>query len=311
MTKNLNIRDILKKINPFSFGLGAIFVLFLLLIMNFSYSDSGLLKIDFPQEYKITSPIIPQSLYFAGERVPLEDEDVYEIFEREFIVNTYFHSSTIFALKRAPRWFPVIEPILKDYGIPDDFKFIVMIESNFTNVVSPRNAVGFWQLLKSSAEEYGLEVNDEVDERYHVEKSTEAACKYLLNVYNQFGSWTFAAAAYNAGLTGINRQIERQKETKFYSLLLNEETTRYLARIMSMKYIYLNPTHYGYNLSENEKYKPVNFNEIEISDSVNSWTNFAKAKGITYKKLKQLNPWLRDTKLKNKLKKSYKIKLPN
>lgn len=298
------------KLNPFSFGLGATFTLFLLLLMNFSFSDSGMLKIDFPQEYKISSPIIPQSLYFAGERVPLVDEDVYETFEREFIVNTYFHSSTIFALKRAPRWFPVIEPILKKYNVPDDFKYLVMIESNFVNVVSPKNAVGFWQLLKSTAEGYGLEVNDEVDERYHVEKSTEAACQYILNAYNQYGSWTFAAAAYNAGLAGINRQIDRQKETKFYSLLLNEETSRYLARIISMKYIYLNPSHYGYNINKNESYKPYEYKEIEIADSINSWTNFAKNNGTTYKKLKLLNPWLRDTKLTNKAKKVYKIKLP-
>lgn len=306
-----NLENIFTKINPIPLGIGSLFTIFILLIMNFSYSDSELLKIDFPQEYKITTPLIPKKLYFAGEQVPLEDTDVYEIFEREFIVNTYFHSSTIFSLKRARRWFPVIEPILKNYGIPDDFKYLVMIESNFMNIVSTKNAVGFWQLIKSSAEEYGLEVNNEVDERYHVEKSTEAACKYLLDAYNQFGSWTFAAAAYNAGIAGIKRQIAIQKETKFYDILFNEETTRYIARILSIKYIFLNPSYYGYYIQENELYKPYEYKEIIISDSVNSWTNFAKANGITYKKLKKLNPWLRDVKLTNKAKKTYIIKLPD
>lgn len=305
-----SINDKIKRLNPASFGLGSLFTIFLLLIMNFSYSDTEFLKIDFPQEYKISSPLIPQSLDFAGEPVPLADNDVYEVFEREFIVNTYFHSSTLLALKRAPRWFPIIEPILQKNNVPNDFKFIVMIESNFVNVISPRGAVGFWQLLKSSAEKYGLEVNDEVDERYNVEKSTEAACKYLLEAYNQYGSWTFAAAAYNMGIGGLDRQIEKQRETKFYSLLLNEETTRYIARIVSMKHIYLNPAHYGYKLDDTEYYSPYKTRTVTVSDSINSWTNFAKANGTNYKTLKKLNPWLRDNKLTNKSKKVYEIKLP-
>jgi len=307
----INFRKHLSEIHFPSFSLGIIFTLFLLLIMNFSYSDSGLLSVEFPQDYKISSPLIPNELTFAGERIPIEDDDVKEIFEREFIVNTYFHSSTLFSLKRAPRWFPVIQPILAKYNIPDDFKYIVMVESNFTNVVSPKNAVGFWQLLKSSAESFGLEVNDEVDERYHVEKSTEAACKYLLDAYNRFGSWTFAAASYNMGIGGINRQLDKQRETKFFNLLLNEETTRYIGRIVSMKYIYQNPSNYGYKISPDDVYKPIGFKTVVIADSIMSWTNFAKANETNYKTLKKLNPWLRDNKLTNKKKYIYQIKLPD
>jgi hypothetical protein len=272
-------------------------------------SDSTIVKeanpSEFPQDYKIITPVIPEELEFCGERVPIENFEVYERLEREFIVNTYWHSLTILTLKRANRWFPVIEPILKKNNIPDDFKYLCVTESTLLNVTSPANAVGFWQFLSGAAKDYGLEVNSEIDERYHVEKSTEAACKYLKDAYDLYGNWTMAAASYNMGMNGINEQLVRQETNNYYNLVLGEETSRYLLRVIATKIMMQNPENYGFDIKEDELYKPLSFYEVTVDTSIVSWAKFAKGYGLNYKVLKLYNPWLRESYLTNKQLKEY------
>jgi len=265
---------------------------------------------DFPQGYKIISPEVPAELDFCGELVPLENFEVYERIDRELIVNTYYHSATILSIKRAKRWFSVVEPILQKNGIPDDFKYLMVAESGISNAISPADAVGFWQFIEGAALKYGLEVNDEVDERYHVEKSTEAACQYLKEAYNLFGNWTLAAASFNMGIPGVTKQLERQKAKNYYNLVLSEETSRYIARIIVLKEIMNNPEKYGFDIKEADFYNELPYEEVAISGSIGNLADFAAEKGINYKILKLYNPWLRDTSLKNISKKTYSIKIP-
>jgi len=267
-------------------------------------------EFSFPQEYKIVTPFIPEYIAFCGEIVPKFNFEVYERIERELIVNTYWHSLTILTIKRANRWFPVIEPILEKYNIPDDFKYLCVTESTLLNLTSPANAVGFWQFVKSAAKEYGLEVNKEIDERYNVEKSTEAACKYLLKAFDLYGNWTMAAASYNLGMNGINEQLIRQGTKNYYNLVLGEETSRYLLRVIATKIIMNNPENYGFEIKDFELYDPLQTYEVIVDSSVKSWTNYAKKFGLNYKILKLYNPWLRESYLTNKKGKSYTIKLP-
>lgn len=258
-----------------------------------------------------TSVKMPKSISFAGEKVPITRFDVRESLEREMLSNAYFHSQTIRLIKLAPRYFPVIEPILIKNNIPTDFKYLAVAESGFDErAVSPSNAVGFWQFLRGTAKEYGMEVNKEIDERYHIEKSTQAACKYFKKAYEKYGNWTMVAASYNAGMNGINRQIERQKEHNYYNLLLNEETKRYLFRILALKTVLENPKDYQFNIKESEKYKPIDYNVVVVDTAVTDFASFAKQHKINYKLLKDFNPWLRDTYLKNTKGKRYKIKIP-
>jgi hypothetical protein len=265
---------------------------------------------DYPQGYKIVSPYIPDKLLFAGEKVPMENFEVRERIEREFIVNTYFHSLTVLAIKRANRWFPVIEPILRQNNIPNDFKYLCVNESNLENVISPAKATGFWQFIKETGKKYNLEINRTIDERYHVEKSTQAACDYLNDAYNMYGSWTMAAASYNMGTNGTTNQIERQQTENFYNLVLNPETSRYVARILAFKYIMHNQSLYGFDIKRNELYEPLNFYEVILDSTVTDFANYAATLGINYKTLKLYNPWLRDNYLNNKKGKIYKIKVP-
>jgi hypothetical protein len=266
--------------------------------------------LEFPQGYKIITPYIPDNLKFAGERVPMDNFEVRERIEREFIVNTYFHSLTILAIKRANRWFPVIEPILKQNNIPNDFKYLCVNESNLENVISPANATGFWQFIKETGEKYNLEINRTIDERYHVEKSTQAACDYLNDAYEMYGTWTMASASYNMGTNGTTNQIERQQTENFYNLVLNPETSRYVARIVAFKYIMNNQSLYGFDIKPNELYEPLKFYEVILDSTVTDFANYAVALGINYKTLKLYNPWLRDNYLNNKKGKIYKIKVP-
>ena len=259
---------------------------------------------------RIITPKIPDDINFAGEKVPLGNFEVKERIEREFLVNAYWYSATILGIKRSNRWFPVIEPILQKYNIPDDFKYIPVIESNLYNSVSPAGAVGFWQLTEDIAKKYGLEVNDEVDERYNVEKSTEAACKYFLDLYNSFKSWTLTAAAYNMGSNGLEKQIEKQELKNYYNLLLNDETSRYVARAITIKEIFLHPEEFGYYIKKEELYPPLMTTNVEVNSSISSWTDFAFNHEINYKILKYYNPWLRDITLTNKKEKTYEIKIP-
>lgn len=262
------------------------------------------------QYYKIVSLPIPDSLTFAGERVPLDIFYVKEALDKELSVNTYWHSSTLQLIKRSHRYFPEIEQILRKNGIPDDFKYLAVIESGLKNVTSPAGAKGYWQLLKGTAKEYGLEVNKYVDERYNYKKSTDAACGYLLHANEKFGSWTLAAASYNAGITGILKQMKKQNQKSYYDLLLNEETARYIYRILAVKLIFENPEAYGFYLTEKDYYQPIPTKVVEVKRSVDSWAEFAKEQGITYKLLKYFNPWLRQKDLKNKKKKTYFIEIP-
>ena len=264
-------------------------------------------------EYKnpeVRTPPIPSEVYLFGERIPLESFDIYERLERELIVNTYLHSATLLGLKRSGRWFPVIEPILKENNLPDDFKYLAVAESNLDNVISSAGATGFWQFMETTGKKYGLEINDQIDERYHIEKSTKAACDYLKEAYQKFGNWTLAAAAYNNGFNGIEKWSSIQQSRNFYNLLLNSETSRYIFRIAALKIIYENPQNYGFALSEDEKYKPLKTYEVILDASVSDFTSYAKSLGINYKILKYFNTWLRDTGFNNKKNKSYKIKLP-
>lgn len=252
----------------------------------------------------------PAAMDFAGEKTPLHLADVKERFDRELIVNANLHGSMIIITKRANREFPIIEPILKKYGVPDDFKYLAVAESALVNATSSAGAKGFWQFMPATAKEYGMEVTDEVDERYHLIKSTEAACQYLLNAKNKMGSWTLAAASYNGGLAGVNRQITSQGESNYYDLLLTEETYRYVFRILALKEIMQNPVMYGFTYTKEELYTGIPTKKVEVNTSIPDLAIFAKEQGINYKILKIHNPWLRDKKLTNTSGKKYEIEIP-
>ncbi|MGE5811077.1 MAG: lytic transglycosylase domain-containing protein, partial [Ignavibacteria bacterium] len=222
----------------------------------------------------------------------------------------YRHTATVLAVKRASRWFPAIEPILKKNNIPDDFKYLCVAESNLENVTSPAGAVGFWQFVEETGKKYGLEINNTIDERYHVEKATEAACKFLRDSYSMFGSWISAAASYNLGQSGINLQLERQKTRNYFNLVLNSETSRYVSRIIALKYILSEPSKYGFDIGEDELYKPLEYSEMNLNTSVLDFADFASRQGINYYTLKLYNPWIRDNYLINKKHKEYLIKIP-
>src|SRR5690554_685365 len=251
-----------------------------------------------------------KSLNFCGEKVPMRIADVQERYDRELVINKNLHASTELIIKRANRMFPVIEPILKKYGVPDDFKYLAVIESKLENAVSPAGARGVWQFMPATAKEYGMEVNDIIDERYHLEKATEAACKYLLDAKKRFGSWTMAAASYNGGMAGMTRQMNRQKGTDYYDLLFVEETSRYVFRILALKEIMENSEKYGYTIPQNELYKPIKTKKIEVSNSIEDLADWSIEQGINYKILKVHNPWLRDISLKNNSGKTYQIEIP-
>ena len=242
--------------------------------------------------------------------MPLDNFEVRERMDREFIVNTYYHSFTILAMKKANRYFPVIEPILKENGIPDDFKYVAVIESGLSNVISPAGATGYWQFMEEAGNKYGLEINDEVDQRYDLKKSTEAACLYIKDARDQFGSWTMAAASFNMGTNGVEKQMARQKTNNYYNLVLGEETSRYIARIIAIKTILQHPENYGFAITKEDLYPPLPTYEISINEPINDLADFAIEKGINYKILKMYNPWLRDNVLTNKARKTYTIEMP-
>ena len=263
------------------------------------------------EKYTIFAIPKPSStIYFANERVPLENPDIWERYDKELLKNTYWQSNTLLLHKRAAKYFPVIEPILKKNNLPDDFKYLALIESGLENVTSPAGAKGFWQIMKSTAKEFNLEVNSEVDERYHIEKSTQAACDFLNSAKEKFGSWTLAAAAYNMGRSGLLKQMNRQKSYTYYDLLLNNETSRYVFRILAIKEIIENPKKYGFQFRTEDLYKNIPNYEVMVDTSISSWADFSKEYGINYKILKLHNPWLRENYLTNKLKKKYYIKIP-
>jgi hypothetical protein len=254
-------------------------------------------------------PPLPDKISLAGEIVPLNDFEVRERLEREILVNTFWQSQTILLLKKSKRWFPEIERILKQEGVPDDFKYLALAESGLSNVVSPSNAAGFWQFLPSTAKQYGLIVNAEVDERYHLEKATIAACKYLKEAYAKFGSWSLVAASYNMGIDGLQKQMATQKQKNYFNLLLNDETARYIFRILALKEIGGNPAKYGFKLENTDFYKPLKSKTLLVDSSITDIAQFAINQKINYKQIKLLNPWLRQNTLPNKTKEKYEIKI--
>ncbi len=264
----------------------------------------------FRSQYRIYALAHPEKLSFAGEPVPADQYQVRESLDRELLVNTYWQSSTLLLLKRANRWFPVIEPILAEYGVPDDFKYLALIESGLMNVVSPAGATGFWQILQGTGRDLGLEINDYVDERYHVKKSTVAACKYLLDAKERYGSWTMAAAAYNIGNSRMRRIIENQRVNNYYDLFLNEETARYVFRILAVKTIFEDPEAAGFYLQEEDLYPPLTYYKIAVDTTIDNLVDFAFAHNTTYRALRELNPWIRGYKLPNRNRKLYEIKIP-
>jgi len=257
-----------------------------------------------------TAQYFPTAIDFAGEKAPLQIADVRERLDRELLVNANLHSSTILIMKRANRAFPIIEPILKQYGVPDDFKYLAVIESALTNAVSPSGAKGVWQFMPETAKEKGMEVNEGVDERYHLQKATEAACKYLVAAKQKFGNWTLSAASYIGGMNGVNNNIVEQQVTDYYDLLLTDETSRYVFRILALKEIMKHPELYGFEVDKNEMYDNIPTKTIEVDSSITDLAVFAKKQGINYKILKIHNPWLRDKKLVNPTKKKYVIEIP-
>ncbi|WP_372793201.1 lytic transglycosylase domain-containing protein [Lutibacter sp.] len=260
--------------------------------------------------YQIKALQIPENLDFAGERVPLEKPDIKERIDKELLVNTYWQSNGLLLIKRANKYFPIIEPILKKNGIPDDFKYLAVIESGLQNVISSAGATGFWQIMPETAKENKLEVNSNVDERYHIEKSTEVACKYLNKAKNRFGNWTLAAASYNAGMAGISNKLEAQYVSDYYDLLVADETKRYLPRIIAIKEILSNPEKYGFLFEKEDLYHEVPTKIIEVDTTITNIASFSKNLGINYMVLKLHNPWLRENTLNNSSKKLYEIKIP-
>jgi membrane-bound lytic murein transglycosylase D len=253
---------------------------------------------------------VPEKVEFAGEPVPLQIPDVYERLDKELQINTYFHSNTLFLIKRANRWLPQIEEILRKNGVPEDFKYLPLIESNLLNEISPKNAVGYWQILKSAGKENGLEINDEVDERYDPLKATEAACRYLKTAYRKFGNWTLVAASYNRGMNGLQRAIDDQQVDSYYDLYLNEETSRYVFRILAIKEIVENPLKYGFRVNPKHLYKEEPLRYIEVDETIKDLVSFSKKHNSNYKEIKRYNPWLRDDKLSVKRGEGYRIALP-
>ena len=265
-------------------------------------SDEGVFEVQYEgeisdQRLPAVSFDVPATMSFAGETVPLDVPDVHERLDKELQINCYLHSNTIFLIKRANRWFPEMEKILKKYDIPEDFKYLPLIESNLMNVISHREAVGYWQILKTSGSELDLEITNEVDERYDPLKATEAACKYLKRSYKKFGNWTMVAASYNRGMGGMDRALEDQSVDSYYDLYLNDETSRYVFRILAIKEIAENPLRYGFHIEPEHLYKQEPLKFIEVDETVKDLVTFAKSHGTNYKLLKRHNPWLRENRL--------------
>ncbi|MDF2438520.1 MAG: hypothetical protein K0Q95_2896 [Bacteroidota bacterium] len=298
------------------FGLafaGAVVLLSVIKLFSYSVTDSvsdSEYQDYFNASYKVLSIRIPKNLNFAGEKVPINDFIVRESMEKELIINTYWQSQSLLIHKRASRWFPLIEPILKQHNIPDDFKYIAIIESQLTNAVSPQGATGFWQLVEPTAKGYGLVINEEVDERYDVERATQAACKYFKEAYKIFNNWTLVAASYNRGMNGIQAAMDKQKVDNYYDLLLTDETARYIYRILAIKEIISRPKVYGFILRKKDLYPPLSTKKITVDTTINDLAVFAISQKINYRILKTFNPWLRLNTLTNPEGKKYIIEVP-
>lgn len=289
-------------------------VIILLSIVLIGGKDPGMTVEQRPFVSSMTISVpVPEKVEFCGEKISLDRLDMRERFDREINAFTYFHSTTLMYLKRANRFFPIIEPILKKNGIPDDFKYLCVIESGLdTRALSPAKAAGLWQFIESTGKEYNLEIGNGIDERYHVEKATEAACKYLKDAYNRYGNWINVAASYNAGMGRITSQLEKQDVNSAFDLHLVSETSRYMFRIMAIKQVFMNPQKYGFLLKKENLYPLVDVNYVDVSSDIPDLAAFAKNHGVNYMIVKDYNVWLRDTKLilpKNTTK-TYRIAIP-
>jgi hypothetical protein len=299
---------------------GAGVTLFMILLLSTSFNETLDVMIQEPEGTKVSPPavlsqvITPVDLTrdydFAGELVPPDNFDAMERLDRELSVNSYWHASTLLNLKATHRYFPVIEPILAKHGVPDDFKYLAVSESNLRNEASPAGAKGVWQFMGGTARSFGLEINSEVDERLHLEKATDAACRYLKDYYEEFGSWSLAAAAYNMGGPRLKRLIREQRATNYYELNLNSETSRYLFRVIALKEILRDPVAYGFQLEDNALYRPLVYDTVRIDGPVLNWGDFAREHGTTYRMLKVFNPWLVSSRLTNRHGKQYEIRIP-
>ena len=290
-------------------------ILIFVLVQLFIYaaelkSDDELYQQQFNMKYGIFAILQPEALNFAGEEIPIQSPEIWERLDKELLKNIYWQSSTMLFFKKANKYFPIIEPILKKNNIPNDFKYLAVIESGLDNVVSPAGATGFWQIMKGTALEYGLEVNSEIDERYNLEKSTELACSYLNDSYEKFGNWTIAAASYNMGKNGVRTRISKQGTNNYYNLHLNSETAGYVYRILAVKEIMENPKKYGFIFRTKDLYVMPEYKTLEVDSTIANLSDFAKIQGVNYKLLKQFNPWLRASSLPDKSRRKYILKIP-
>ena len=292
------------------FLLSLLALVFLLSFKEFDLEKLTAFNSHGEETYKVYALKLPASIKFSEEIVPLDQPDIRERLDKELLVNTYWQSNMMLLLKRANKYFPTIEKILQEEGVPDDFKYLAVIESALENVRSPKGAKGFWQIMPGTAREYGLEVNSNVDERYHIEKSTRVACAYLKKAKKRLGSWTLAAASYNRGMYGTDRLLEKQITDNYYDLLLNNETSRYVFRILAVKEIMSNPQRYGFIYDEEDLYQPIPIKKIGLDTAITNIAKFAKAQSVNYKIIKIHNPWLIQNHLNNKSRKYYEIEIP-
>lgn len=298
---------VIKKISFFVFLLG---IGLILSLTAFDQENKAVTSTEEEESLKVYALKLPTALDFSGEAVPLNQPDIRERLDRELLVNTYWQSNMMLLLKRANKYFPIIEPILKEEGIPDDFKYLAIIESALQNIRSPKGAKGIWQIMPGTAREYGLEVNANVDERYHIEKSTRVASAYLKKAKARFGSWTLAAASYNRGMYATDGLLKKQLVNNYYDLLLNSETSRYVFRILAVKEIMTHPETYGFIFDQEDLYKPIAVRKLGVDTAISNIAQFAKAQSINYKILKVHNPWLIQNHLNNRSRKYYEIKIP-
>lgn len=270
--------------------------------------DSPMLASDFST---VINPTIPSTVSICGQKVSLDNEDMYERYDRELSSMIYTHGNTLLTIKRANKFFPVMAPILKKNGVPEDFLYLACVESYLNpKAYSSAKAAGIWQFMPETAKQYGLEVNDEVDERYHLEKATDAASRFLKKAYNKYGNWESVMASYNGGQARISKELEAQMVDSAFDLYLADETMRYIFRVMAMKEVMENPNKYGFELSANQLYYPAEYKTVEVKGAVESWPAWAKSQGITYNQLRDANPWIRSKKLTNKTGKTYQVKIP-
>lgn len=280
------------------------------LMSNTQLNEQESVKSEVP--YCVTPPTVPDKITFAGQVIDFNRYDHRERMDRELMSFTYMHSTTMLTVKRANRYFPIIEPILKANGIPDDFKYLAVIESSLNTLArSPAGAAGLWQFMSTTGKEFGLEVNANIDERYHVEKATRAACKYLKQAYEKYNNWLCVAAAYNGGQARISSELQKQLASQAVDLWLVEETSRYMFRLLAAKAVISNPQRYGFLLKREHLYPPIPYKKVTVTTSIDNLAEYARQQGITFAQLKDANPWLRQHELQNKSGRTYELKIPS